>query len=141
MRGSGSCKDVSIFLCQWPFLPDVPGFQVTSDSVVPSQLRASSRAIPLRLHFHNCSDVFCFIYSFNVPKPFQPSYSHDHRYQFNPCFLQDLRSSPVFRYYVMLHFRLTPVSFSMSVTGLVTTYNRHRPLNISVSMLSGISVE
>ena len=30
-----------------PFLPDVPGFQVPPDSVFPSQLWSSSRALPL----------------------------------------------------------------------------------------------
>ena len=44
----------------------------------------------------SCSDVFCFMYSFNVPEPFQPSPSHDHRYRYHPGFLQDL-ISPVFQ--------------------------------------------
>ena len=35
--------------------------------------------------------------SFNVPEPFQPSPSHDHRYRFHPCFLQDILISPVFQ--------------------------------------------
>ena len=87
-----------------PFLIDVPGFQVPSDSVFPLQPRSSSRALPLHLHFCNGSDVFSFISSFNVsvsvcycipqcvwliagvctryvPEPFQPSSSRDHRYQ------------------------------------------------------------
>ena len=42
-----------------PFRTDVPGFQVPSDSVFPSQHRFSSRALPLRLYFDNCSGVFC----------------------------------------------------------------------------------
>ena len=76
-----------------PFLPDVPCFQVPSDSVLPLQLWSSSRALRLYLHLQNWSDVFCFMSSFDVPKPFQPSLYHD--YQLNPCFLQDLLISPV----------------------------------------------
>ena len=34
-----------------PFLLDFPGFQVPSDSIFPSQLWSSSRALPLHLHF------------------------------------------------------------------------------------------
>ena len=77
-----------------PFLPDVPGFQVPPDSIFPPQRRSSSRALPLHLHLNNCSDVFCLISSLDVPEPFQPS--HNHRYRFHPCFLQDLLISPVF---------------------------------------------
>ena len=66
-----------------PFLIDAPGFQVPSDSVFPSQPRSSSRALPLHLHFHSCSDVFSFTSSF-VPEPFQPSPSHNRRYRFHP---------------------------------------------------------
>ena len=58
-----------------PFLPDVPGFQVPSDSVLPSQPRSSSKELPLYLHFGNCCDVFSFISSFDVPEPFRPSKS------------------------------------------------------------------
>ena len=32
-----------------PFLPDIPGFHFSSDSVIPSQLGSSSRAIPPKL--------------------------------------------------------------------------------------------
>ena len=46
-----------------------PGFQVPSDTVFPPQLRSSSRALPLHLHFHNCSHVFSFISSSNIPEP------------------------------------------------------------------------
>ena len=63
-----------------PFIPDVPPFQVLHDSVFPSQHQSSSRA--LTLHFNNCSDVFSFISSFDVPEPFQHSLSYDHRYLF-----------------------------------------------------------
>ena len=80
-----------------PFLPDVPGFQVPPDSIFPPQLRSSSRALPLHLHFSNCSDVLGFVSSFHVPAPFQPSTSHDHRYRFHPCFRQDLLISLVFQ--------------------------------------------
>ena len=45
------------------FLRDVPGFHIPYASVFPSQVRSSSRALPLHLHFHNCSYVFCFIAS------------------------------------------------------------------------------
>ena len=45
--------------------------------------------------------VFCFISSFHVPKPFQPS--HDHRYRFHPFILQDLLISSMF-YRLTLHF-------------------------------------
>ena len=78
-----------------PFLPDVPGFRVHPDSIFPPQLRSSSRALPLHLHFNNCSDVFSFISSFDVPEPFQPSSSHNHRYRFHLCFFQDLLIYPV----------------------------------------------
>ena len=58
-------------------LPDVPGFQVSPDSIFPPQLW-SSRALPLHLHFNNCLDVLSFISSFDVPEPFEPSPSHNH---------------------------------------------------------------
>ena len=79
-----------------PFLLDFPGFQVPSDSIFPSQLWSSSRALPLHLHFCNCSDVFSFTSSFDVSKPFQPSPYHNRRYRFHLCFFQDLLISPVF---------------------------------------------
>ena len=53
-----------------PFLPDLPGFQVPTDSFLQSQLWSSSKALPLHFHFNNCSDVFGFISSFHVSKPF-----------------------------------------------------------------------
>ena len=62
MLSSGSCRDPS----SGPFLPDVPDFHVSSESV-SSQPRSSSRALPHHLHFANCSDVFCFISACNVP--------------------------------------------------------------------------
>ena len=67
MQGSGSCRDLSIIPCSGPFLPDVPGFQVPSDSVFPSQLQSSYRALPLHLHFPDCSDVFCFVFLLTCP--------------------------------------------------------------------------
>ena len=45
-------------------------------SLLTPQLRSSSRALPLHLHFNNCSDVFSFISSFDMPEPFQPSHRH-----------------------------------------------------------------
>ena len=63
-----------LFPIRGPFLPNVPGFQVPPDSIFLRQLRSSStRALPLNLHFNNCSDVFSFTSSFDVPEPFQPS--------------------------------------------------------------------
>ena len=90
----------AVYLCgvaipvSGPFLPDVPGFQVPPDSIFPRQLRSSSRALPLHLHFDNCSDVFCFISCFDVPEPVQPSSFYNHRYGFDVCF-KDLPISPV----------------------------------------------
>ena len=103
VRGSGCCRDRSIFLGQTvpsfsvgSFLLDFPGFQFPPDSIFPSHLRSSSRALPLHLHFCNCSDVFSFTSPFDVSKPFQPSPSHNRRYCFHLCFFQDLLISPVF---------------------------------------------
>ena len=42
-----------------PFVPDSPCFHASSDSILQSQHGYSSRALPLLLHFGNCSDVFC----------------------------------------------------------------------------------
>ena len=70
--------------------------QAPSDNIVPPQLWSSSMALPLHLHFCNCSDVFSFTYSFDVSKPFQPSPSHNRRYCFHLCFFQGLLVSPVF---------------------------------------------
>ena len=74
---AGFAETFPSFSVSGPFLPDVPGFQVSSDSIVTPQLRSSSRALPLHLLFCNCSDVFIFIYPFDVPEPFQPSPSHN----------------------------------------------------------------
>ena len=79
-RVAGLAETFPSFSVSCPFLLDFPGFQVPSDSIVPPQLLSSSRALPLHLHFCNCSDVFSFISSFDVPEPFQPSPSHNHRY-------------------------------------------------------------
>ena len=87
------CAPFPSFPVSGPFLPDVPGFKVPSDSVFPSQPRSSSRALPILLHF--CKFLLgC--------EPFQPS--HDHRYRFHPapCFLQDLLISTIVS-------RLTPI--------------------------------
>ena len=63
-RDSSSCTFVAgladtfpSFPVRGPFLPHVPGFQLPSDSVFLLKLWPSSRALPLHLHFHNCSDV------------------------------------------------------------------------------------
>ena len=53
-------------------------------------VRSSSRALPLHLHFHTRSGVFGFTSSCNVLEPFHTSQSHDHRYRVHPCFLQYL---------------------------------------------------
>ena len=95
------CGVVGRFPVSGPFLPGVPGFQYY---IYMSLLTLSFHrnfglplgALPLYLHFHNWSDVFSFISSFDVPKPLQHPPSHNHRYQFLPCFLQDLLMSPVF---------------------------------------------
>ena len=80
-----------------PFLPDAPRFHVSPDRICPPQLRSSSRALPLHLHFDNYSDVLGFISSFDVPEPFQHSPSHNRRYWFHLRFLQDLLIPPVFQ--------------------------------------------
>ena len=72
------------FLVSGPFIPDVPSIQVPSESVFPPQLRSSSRALPLHLHFHNCSHALFHLLLCNVAEPFQPSPSHDHRYLWTP---------------------------------------------------------
>ena len=79
-RVAGLTETFPSFSVSGPFLPDVPGFQVPPDGFFPPQLRSSSRTLPLHLHFDNRSDVFCFISSIDVPEPFQPSPSHNHRY-------------------------------------------------------------
>ena len=80
-----------------PLLLDLPGFHVPSDGVFPSRPRFSSRALPLHLHFRNSSDVYCSMSWLNVPEPFLPSPSHDHRNRLHPCSLQDLLISPMFQ--------------------------------------------
>ena len=81
---AGLAETFPPFSVSGPFLLDVSGFQVPSDSTVPRW--SSSRALPLHLHFCNCSDVFSFTSSFDVSKPFQPSLSHNRRYRFHICF-------------------------------------------------------
>ena len=83
------------------FFPDLPGFHVPSDSVLPSQPGSFSRALPLRLHFGNCSDVFCSISSVHVPEPLQTS--QNDRNQFHLSFLQHLLISPMFHSYPSHH--------------------------------------
>ena len=63
-RGAGFTLALPTSPCHsGPFIPDVPGFHVHSDSVLQSQTGSSSRALPLHLDFGNCSDIFCFISS------------------------------------------------------------------------------
>ena len=94
---AGLAETFPSFSVSGPFLLDFPGFQVPSGSIFPSQLWSSSRALPLHLHFCNCSDVFSFTSPFDVSKPFQPSPSHNRRYRFHLCFFQDFLISPVFQ--------------------------------------------
>ena len=75
------------------FLPDAPGFLVPPDRIIPPQLCSSSRALPLHLHFDNCSGVLDFVSSFGVAKPLQPS--HNRRYLFHFRYLQDVPIPPV----------------------------------------------
>ena len=91
--GSGYEKEKTV---SGPFFPAVPGFHVPPDSIFPPELRSSSRALSLHLHFDNCPDVFSLISSSDEPEPFQPFPSHDHRYRFHPCLLQALLIFPVF---------------------------------------------
>ena len=107
---AGTAETFPSFSVSGPFLPDVPGFKVPSDSVFPWQHQSSSRALPLHLHFDNCSDVFCFISSFDVPETFQPSPSHDHRYQFHSCFLEYVLIYPVFQQAQPVANRVTLIS-------------------------------
>ena len=93
---AGLAETFPSFSVSGPFLPDVPGFQVPSDSIVPPQLWSSSRALPLHLHFNNSSYAFSFISSFDVPEPFQHS-PHNRRYRFHLCFFQDLLSEIMVR--------------------------------------------
>ena len=94
VRGSGSCKSLSIFPCQWPIPPWCSRHSGPSWQHLSTSTSASSRVLPHHLHFNNCSDVFSFISSFDVPEPFKPSPSHNHRYRFHLCFgiLQGVRS-------------------------------------------------
>ena len=91
---AGLAETSPSFPASGPFLPDVLGFQVPPGSIFPPQLWSSSETLPLHLHFCNCSDVLCFISSFGVAKPFQPSPSHNH--WFHLCFLQYILIPPVF---------------------------------------------
>ena len=55
VRGSGSSKTFPSLTVSGPFLPDAPRFHVPPDRILPPQLWSSSRALPLHLHFDNCS--------------------------------------------------------------------------------------
>ena len=66
---AGLAQTFPSFPVSGPFLPDAPRRHVPPDRILPPQLWSSSKALPLDLHF-------CFISSFNVPEPFQPSPSH-----------------------------------------------------------------
>ena len=116
-----------------PFIHDVPGFQVPSDSVFSAELRPSSRALPPHLHFHNFSDVFSFIYCFNEPEPFQPSPSHDPRYRFHPCFLQDLISTVFQQAHPIAHHTiLTDVNRYIDYCHLYYLYYYRRRMQMSI---------
>ena len=78
-------------------------FQAFRSLLIVSYHRNSS-ALPLHLHFNNCSDVFSFISPFDMPKPFQPSPSHNRRYRFHLCFFQDLLNC------IRCSNRLTPIA-------------------------------
>ena len=43
---AGLAETFPSFPVSGPFLPDVPGFQAPPDSILPPQLRSSSRALP-----------------------------------------------------------------------------------------------
>ena len=57
---AGIAETFPSFSVTGQFLHDVPGFQVTSDSVFPLQRPSSSRGLPLHPQFDNCSDGFFF---------------------------------------------------------------------------------
>ena len=103
--GSGSCNYVSISPWRWPIPLIFHSFMSRSDNVFPSQPGSSSRALPLHLHFGNCSNIFGFLSSFHMPEPF-----HIYCDRFHLCFFLDLISS-----------RLTPIAYS-------TMLNSCRPL-------------
>ena len=111
---AGLAETFPSFSVSGPFLLDVPGFQIPSDSIVPPQLWSSSRALPLHLHFCNCSNVFSFTSSFDVSKPFQPSPSHNRRYRFHLCFfkISFLRCSNRFTPIAHRTIRISVVRFS-----------------------------
>ena len=64
---AGLAETFPFFSVCGSFLHDFPGVLAPSDCIVSSQLRSSSRAHPLHLHFGNCSDVFSLISYFDVP--------------------------------------------------------------------------
>ena len=97
VQGTGSCRDLSTVLCQWSIPLWCSRLSGPFWQRLLSQLRSSSRALPLHLHFCNCSNVFCFISSVNMPDPFQPLPSHNHRYRYRICIFRDILISPVFQ--------------------------------------------
>ena len=85
---AGIADNFPSFPVSGPLLYDVPGFQVPPDSIFPPQIRSSSRALPLHLHFDNSSDVFGFISSFDEPVLILITNaigSHNQRYRFHIC--------------------------------------------------------
>ena len=99
----------AIFLCGAPDLTKTLPFlsvsahsslivhtHVLYDSVLPSHPEPSLIGAFPSYCFCNCPDVFCFISSYHVPEPFQPSPSHDHRNWVHLCFPQDHLISPMF---------------------------------------------
>ena len=91
LRGSGFYFDLSIVHCKWRIPPRCSRLSGHS-----WQYMSTSTSVFLHFHFENCSDVFRFISSFDVPEQFQPSPSHNLRYRFHLCFLQYLLICPVF---------------------------------------------
>ena len=63
VRVAGLAETFPSFPVSGPFLPDVPGFKFPSDSVFYRSLDLPLGCLPSHLHFHNCSDVFCFFFS------------------------------------------------------------------------------
>ena len=63
----GLAKTFSSLTVSGPFLSDAPRFHVPPDRILPLPLWSSSKALPLLLHFDNCSAVLSFVSSFLWP--------------------------------------------------------------------------
>ena len=70
-----------------PFLLDTPRLSLLTVSFHINLGLPLYRALPLHLHFDNCSDVLGFVFSFDMAKPLQPSPSHNRLYLFHFRFL------------------------------------------------------